>query len=57
VGLYGRPWLGTPPVDQRVNISERTTAGDHKGPPIPAPFPSPLRMLMGFPGSVLLHFI
>ncbi len=26
----------------------RTTAGDHQGPPFPAPPPSPLLMLMGF---------
>jgi hypothetical protein len=35
-------------VHRRASICRRTTAGDHKGPPFPAPPPSPLQILMSF---------
>src|SRR5207247_1519316 len=58
VGLGGPSWSpvgGAGPLlcHRQASVARRTTAGDHKGPPVHPSPPSPLRTLMGFYGRLL----
>ena len=44
--------VGEKPMYCEIGVVRRSTAGDHKGPPVRSPPHSPLQMLMGFSQGV-----